>query len=198
MYPIFKNLENWKDVVEEFEDIHFKPTQDDSNWILTQIEESKEKMEQAKSLVNQHSSKLQYVYLIGAGIAALNTLCRADYNFIIYLYMFYVWKFMENSVDSQAQEKVASFFILLYSLLIDFFWCFFWGAKWGNLMNDPEGGIHKMVIFLSWIGILLKIVALFMIGVLDWQSIKSAVPAKLQEKLNNNEGFMPQQDEIQP
>ena len=44
MYPIFKNLENWLDVVEEFKDTNFNPIGDDQNWIKTQIEESKEKM----------------------------------------------------------------------------------------------------------------------------------------------------------
>ena len=153
-------------------------------------------MDTAKQLVNQHSNKLQYVFLIGAGIAALNTLCRADYNFIIYLYMFYVWKFMENSADAQAQEKVASFFILLYSLIIDVFWCLFWGTKWHNLQNDPESGVHKMVLILSWIAILLKIVALIMIGVLDWPNIKNAVPDKLKEKLNMNDGYAKQEDDL--
>ena len=47
MYPIYKNLENWLDVMEEYEDTNFRPTTDDSNWILTQIEESKDKMNQA-------------------------------------------------------------------------------------------------------------------------------------------------------
>ena len=47
MYPIFKNLENWLDVMEEYEDTNFHPTMDDSNWILTQIEESRDKMHQA-------------------------------------------------------------------------------------------------------------------------------------------------------
>ena len=47
MYPIFKNLENWLDVIEEFEDMNFHPTRDDSNWILTQIEESRDKMNQS-------------------------------------------------------------------------------------------------------------------------------------------------------
>ena len=42
MYPIFKNLENWEDVVEEFKDTNFNPIGDDQNWIKTQIEESKE------------------------------------------------------------------------------------------------------------------------------------------------------------
>ncbi|MCQ2815675.1 MAG: hypothetical protein MJ252_00265 [archaeon] len=62
MYPIFKNLENWKDVVEEFEDIKFKPTQDDTNWILTQIEESKEKMDQAikqQKIISDNIKKAQ-------------------------------------------------------------------------------------------------------------------------------------------
>ena len=44
MYPIFKNLENWEDVVEEFQDKNFNPIGDDQNWIKTQIEDSKEKM----------------------------------------------------------------------------------------------------------------------------------------------------------
>ena len=44
MYPVFKNLENWEDVVEEFKDTNFDPIDDDKNWINTQIEESKEKM----------------------------------------------------------------------------------------------------------------------------------------------------------
>ena len=44
MYPIFKNLENWEDVVEEFKDTNFDPIDDDKNWINTQIEVSKEKM----------------------------------------------------------------------------------------------------------------------------------------------------------
>ena len=134
-------------------------------------------MDKAKDLAKKNQNKLPFVFLAGAGIAALNTLCRADYNLIIYLYMFYVWKFMENQQDSQAQEKVASFFILLYSLLIDFIWCIFWGTKWHKLENDSESGVHKMVLIFSWIGIILKIVVLILIGVLDWQNIKSAVPS---------------------
>ena len=55
MYPIFKNLENWLDVVEEFKDTNFNPIKDtnfnpigdDQNWIKTQIEDSKEKMHTA-------------------------------------------------------------------------------------------------------------------------------------------------------
>ena len=55
-------------------------------------------MEQLKNVATTHAKKLQYIYLIGAGIAAINTLGRADYNFIIYLYMFYVTKYMQDSV----------------------------------------------------------------------------------------------------
>ena len=90
-------------------------------------------MEKIKSLAQQHSNKLFYILLSGGIIAAINTLCRADYNFIIYLYMIYVWQFMENARESQAQEKISSFYILCYSLLIDFIWCFYWGSKWGSL-----------------------------------------------------------------
>ena len=151
-------------------------------------------MEQLKNAATTHAKKLQYVYLIGAGIAAINTLGRADYNFIIYLYMFYVTKYMENAKETKAQEKVASFFILLYSLFVDFFWCFYWGGKWGDLKNDPEHGIHLTVLVLSWIGILVKIVALFMIGFLDWTNIKASLPNQLKQKLNAD--YAPQVDDV--
>lgn len=143
-------------------------------------------MDKIGNLVNTHSNKIQYILLGAAGIAAINTLGRADYNFILYLYMFYVWKFMENTKESQAQEKLASFYIMLYSLLIDFVWCFYWGAKWGSLKNDPENFVHMLVLILSWLGVILKIVSLFMIGILEWSSIKGSLPKNLQQKLGSN------------
>ena len=146
-------------------------------------------MEAIKKTATTHANKLQYVYLVGAGIAAINTLGRADYNFIIYLYMFYVWKYMESAEGAQAQEKVSSFFICLYSMLIDFIWCFYWGSKWGSLKNDAESGIHTTVLVLSWIGIVVKVVALGMIGILDWSNIKASLPKNLAEKLNQGEGI---------
>lgn len=151
-------------------------------------------MEKIKSLAKEHSNKLNYILLCGAIIAAINTLCRADYNFIIYLYMFYVWQFMENAKESQGQEKISSFYVLTYSLLIDLIWCLYWGSKWGSLEKDYEGTLHSFVIFLSWIGIILKIIISIMIGVLDWENIKSSLPEKLQEKVNNG-NFQPFNEE---
>ena len=79
------------------------------------------------------------------------------------------------------------------SLLIDIFWCLYWNSKWNNLKVDPEGAIHSLVILTSWIGILLKIVIIAMIGILEWNVIKTVLPKKLQEKLNP--GYDPQIDE---
>jgi len=145
-------------------------------------------MDQIKQQVNKHQTKLPMIFLLGAGIAAVNTLCRADYNFIIYLYMFYIWKFMENAKESQNQEKISSFFILLYSLIIDFIWCLYWGGKWSSLKEDAESGIHTFVLILSWIAIVLKIIVLVMICVLEWGSIRKSLPQSLQQKLNSD-GF---------
>lgn len=43
-YPIFKNLENWLDVLDELRQMNIKPISDDENYIMTQIEESKERL----------------------------------------------------------------------------------------------------------------------------------------------------------
>jgi hypothetical protein len=114
-------------------------------------------MDKAKQLVHKHQDQFKWVLLIGSGIAAFNTLARPDYNLIIYLYMFYVWNNMNDSKETQANEKINSFFISLYSLLIDFVWVFYWGGRWSYIKVDNEGLIHFLVLFLSWVGIFLKV-----------------------------------------
>ena len=54
-------------------------------------------MNVVKNLVFKNQEKIQFLLLIGAGIAALNTSLRPDYNLIIYLYLYYVWYMMTNS-----------------------------------------------------------------------------------------------------
>ena len=91
---------------------------------------------------------------------------------------------MQGASENHAEEKSNTFNILIYSIFIDIFWCLYWNSKWNNLKVDPEGAIHSLVILTSWIGILLKIVIIVMIGILEWNIIKKVLPQKLQEKLN--------------
>ncbi len=142
-------------------------------------------MEKVKNLAQENKSKLLFLFVGGAILAGVNTFFgRADYNLFLYLYMSYIWKFMDNIKENQAQEKVNTFNVLVYSLFIDIVWCIYWNAKWNNLKVDSEGAIHSLVILTSWIGILLKILIIVMIGILEWNIIKSVLPKKLQEKLN--------------
>ena len=130
-------------------------------------------MEKVKNIAQENKSNLIFLFLGGAILAGINTFfCRADYNLFIYLYMSYVWKF------------------------IDIFWCIYWNAKWNNLKVDSEGTIHSLVILTSWIGVLLKLIIIGMIGILEWNIIKTALPKKLQEKLNPE--YSQQIDELNP
>jgi hypothetical protein len=117
-------------------------------------------MDKVRQLVTQHQDKFKFLLFTGAGIGAFNTLARPDYNMILFLYIYYVWNNMNDSKEVQTSEKINSFFVLTYSLLIDFIWCFFWGSRWGT-KTDYESTIHSMVIFFSWIGILVKVYIYF-------------------------------------
>ena len=151
-------------------------------------------MEKVKSLAVENKNNLLFLFLGGAILAGINTFFgRADYNLFIYLYMSYIWRFMQGASENQAQEKSNTFNILIYSIFIDIFWCLYWNSKWDNLKVDPEGAIHSLVILSSWIGILLKIVIIVMIGILEWNIIKKVIPQKFQEKLNP--GYAEQIDE---
>ena len=153
-------------------------------------------MEKVKQLAEKHSDKLKYLLLFGAFIGLINTFCRADYNFIIYLYMFYVWSFMKDDLENQTREKVTFFYILCYSIFIDLIWCFFWSSKWGLLKEDIESGTHKLVLFFSWIGIFLKGIIGVVIAVSERNIIKGSLPRALSEKLNN--GYQHQFDDEMP
>ena len=154
-------------------------------------------MEKVKNIAQENKSNLIYLFLGGAFLAGLNTFFgRADYNLFIYLYMSYIWKFMDNIKENQIQEKINTFNVLIYSLFIDIFWSLYWNSKWNNLKEDPEGTIHSLVLLFSWIGVLLKIIIIGMIGILEWNIIKTALPKKLQDKLNPE--YSQQIDELNP
>ena len=142
-------------------------------------------MDKVKNLLSRHSGKLKYLYLCGAIIAAINTLSRADYNFVLYLYMFYVWAFMGNTAEEQRQDKIGTFFILLYSLLIDIFGCLFWGGKWNNVSTVA----HELTLFLSWCGIILKVIIICLIGIIEFDILKSSVLRFLKAKDTGKENF---------
>ena len=150
-------------------------------------------MEKVKQLAEKYSDKLKYLLLIGAFVGLINTFCRADYNLIIYLYMYYIWTFMKEDLQSQAREKVTFFYILCYSIIIDIIWCFFWNSKWDLLKEDIESGTHGLVIFFSWIGIFLKAIIGLVIAVSERNILKGTLPKSLSEKLNS--GYLPQVDD---
>ena len=141
-------------------------------------------MDTISRLAEKYSDKLKYLILAGASIGLINTFCRADYNFILYLYMFYVWMHLTEDQEIQTREKITIFYILFYSLIIDIIWCFFWKSQWGYLKEDIESGTHGLVIFLSWVGTLLKVIIGLIIVFSEKNIMKGALPKKLGEKLN--------------
>jgi hypothetical protein len=54
-------------------------------------------MENIKHLITKHGDKFKFLILGGIGISAFNTLVRADYNIVLYLYIYYIWNMMAES-----------------------------------------------------------------------------------------------------
>ena len=148
-------------------------------------------MEKIKNIAVKHSSKLKYLFLVGAIIAGINTLSRADYNFVVYLYMFYVWTFMGDSAEVQRQDKVGTFYILLYSLLIDTVWCLFWGGKWDQVPSL----FHEMTLFFSWIGFIWKILIIICVCLLELDIIRASLLSSFKGKSNQQKLYYQQDDE---
>ena len=148
-------------------------------------------MDKIRNLLSKHSSKLKYLFLLGAVIAAINTLSRADYNFVIYLYMFYVWTFMGDSAEAQRQDKIGTFYILIFSLIVDFIWCLFWGGKWDTVPTL----MHELTLIFSWCGILLKLFIALIVGVMEKDNIQSSLFSSLKIKSQKPDDFVPYESE---
>lgn len=138
-----------------------------------------------KDWVFKNQDKIKLFLLIGAGIGAFNCLTRPDYNLIIYLYIYFIWDSCSDQKEMQSSEKLNSWFFLIFSIFVDLFWTLFWSGKWSHI-KDFERTIHVIVIITSWIAIGLKGFIVFAIGLIEWSSIKSSLPQKLQEKLTGN------------
>lgn len=64
------------------------------------------------------------------------------------------------------------------------------------MIKDEESTIHSIVLFLSWMGILLKLIISIFIGFTEWINIQSSLPDKLKEKLNSVQRYQAQMDEV--
>jgi hypothetical protein len=66
------------------------------------------------------------------------------------------------------------------------------------LIHDFEKSIHLLVLFISWINIIIKIFIVSSIGLIEWSNIKSGLLKKLQENLTKKAigNYEPQKDEI--
>ena len=75
-------------------------------------------MEKVKELIVQHQDKFKFALMGGIGIAGFNCFARADYNLILYIYVYYIWNMLDSKVniimnkETQENEKINSFFLL--------------------------------------------------------------------------------------
>ncbi len=142
--------------------------------------------------IKKHQGKVKYLFLLGAIIAGFNTLSRADYNFVLYLYMFYVWVFMGDTPEIQQQDKLGTFYLIFYSLFVDLFWCLFWGGKWDAVPTIA----HELILIFSWLGVINKILVFVIILLLEFNNIKASWLHLLKAK-QPQKGFVPYNDDDQ-
>ena len=98
---------------------------------------------------------------------------------------------MGDSAEVQRQDKVGTFYILLYSLLIDTVWCLFWGGKWDQVPSL----FHEMTLFFSWIGIIWKILIIICVCLLELDIIRASLLSSFKGKSNQQKLYYQQDDE---
>jgi hypothetical protein len=61
-------------------------------------------MDKVKELVIQHQDKFKFALFAGIGIAAFNCFARADFNLILYIYVYYIWNMLESRVKQSINQ----------------------------------------------------------------------------------------------
>lgn len=143
-------------------------------------------MDTCKNWIYQNQEKLKLIIFCGAIVAAVNCFARADYNLVIYLYIYLIFDNCSSNKALLESEKLCSWFFLMFSIILDVFWTLYWRGKWSGVAADFERNIHFLVLLGSWIGIGIKGFLIFAIGLVEWSSIKSTLPISLREKLEGN------------
>jgi len=82
-----------------------------------------------------------------------------------------------------VKEKVNCFYFLCFSFFIDLIWIIFWAGKFDQIIGI-EKTAYILVVFFSFLGVLIKLIVITAIGLNEWDTIKGYLPKKLLEKLN--------------
>lgn len=143
-------------------------------------------MERTKTLIEENKGNLPVFLIAGAVVSGFNCLYKADYNFVIYIYMICIWLFMNGKL-LQGREKITSFFILLYSLAVDCVWILYWRYTNIGWKENPNKLKHDIFMITIWIGEIIKAIILLIIGISEWKTIRSFLPGTLVPKYSREE-----------
>lgn len=142
-------------------------------------------MDKCKDAIYRHQGKIKIILITSIAISLLNCFSRFDYNFVVFLYLYFLW---DNNIENkqlESTERVIAWFFLCFTVLADLLWLFTWPSKWSKI-KDFQSTIHFIVSLSSWINLGLKGVIIFSVGLINWSSIRSSLPKTVQEKLTGN------------
>ena len=115
-------------------------------------------MDNVKNMIQSNEKVIEYLIFGCIALAGLNCIERADYNFFIFLFIYYTMimkhKFQPNP-NNIKNERLFMSLSFIISFIIDFIWIVIYKNKNINLS-----------ILLSWIEIIIKIPAFFIVLVM--------------------------------
>ena len=76
---------------------------------------------------------------------------RADYNLPLFVFVALLWN------HNHPPQKARVWYLMTFSLLVDFIWIVYWAATWSNL-NDKETSLYHFTLIVSSIMFVIKII----------------------------------------
>lgn len=78
---------------------------------------------------------------------------RADYNLPLFAFAYFLWN------HHKPNQKTRLWYLMVFSLIVDFIWVFFWAVFWSREDFTANNGtkLTSLTVTLSAINIILKV-----------------------------------------
>lgn len=145
-------------------------------------------MDKVKQIITQNENKLKWVFI---GCLVIHFICcysRTDYNVMLYILLLFSYEPNQIGVCNRVisnEERTYSYFLLLFTIILDIIWLIGFNNK-SNILEGFESGMFTITFILTIIGIIIKLILAFALGLLEWEMLKNYLPKSVQDKMKPN------------
>lgn len=143
-------------------------------------------MDKIKHIIAQNENKLKWVFVACLINHLICCYSRTDYNVMLYILLYFSWEPNQIGICDKtisAEERNYSYFLLLFTIILDVVWLIAFNNK-SEILEGFASGMFTITFVLTIIGVIIKLILAFALGLLELDMLKNYLPQTMQDKIN--------------